>query len=181
MRDLSLHVLDLIENSIRANASVVQITVNVDTRRGRLALAIEDDGPGLEMPFERATDPFYTTKDGKRTGLGLSLFRDAAERANGSLALGKSALGGLCVEADMQIGHFDRSPLGDLAAALSSVVCTNPDLDLRCKFLHDGREYEVRAADVGRDVPSSELLGLAVARRVSERIRSRLAALPVLL
>jgi len=180
VRDLSLHVLDLIENSIRANASVVQVTVHVDSARGRLALVIEDNGPGLEIPADAATDPFYTTKDGKRTGLGLSLLRDAAERADGSLALGKSPLGGLRVEADMQLDHFDRSPMGDFAATLSSVVCTNPDLDLRCKFLHDGREYEVRAADVGREVPSSELLGLAVARRVSEKISAGLAALPVL-
>lgn len=108
MRELSLHVLDLMENSIRAGASVVSVTVRQDSARKRLRIVVADNGPGLAVPAKVAADPFFTTKRGKRTGLGLSLFAAASERAAGKLALRKSRLGGLSVEATMQLDHVDR-------------------------------------------------------------------------
>ena len=177
MRDLSLHILDLIENSIRAEASVISVTIAEDPAADSLAIVVEDNGPGLSVPPEKAADPFYTTKSGKRTGLGLSLLRGAAERAEGGLTLGTSALGGLAVTATMRLGHVDRSPMGDLAATFSSVVCTNPGLDLRCRFRVGEREWVVRSSDVAKELPAGERCGLAVARRVSERIKAGLAAI----
>ena len=177
MRDLSLHVLDLIENSIRAEASVIAVTVVQDCEKDLLKIIVEDNGPGLSVSSDVALDPFFTTKEGKRVGLGLSLFRGAAERAGGTLTLAQSPLGGLAVTATMQLAHVDRSPLGDLAATFSSVVCTNPQLDLRCRFCNGKQEWVVRAPDVAKELPPNERCGLAVARRVSERIRAGLAAI----
>ncbi len=172
MRDLSLHILDLIENSIRAQASVVAVTIKQDFEGDTLAVMVEDNGPGLNVPADQATDPFFTTKNGKRVGLGLSLFRAAAERAGGKLRLTPSDLGGLKVWATMQLTHIDRSPLGDLASTFSSVVCTNPNLDLWCRFCVNGRESVVRVSDVARELPVGGRWGLAVARRLSERVKS---------
>ena len=179
MRDLSLHVLDLIENSIRAGATVIAVSIVQDREQDLLRIVVEDNGPGLSVPTELALDPFYTTKGGKRVGLGLSLFRGAAERAGGTLALERSPLGGLAVVATMRLSHVDRSPLGDLAATFSSVVCTNPQLDLRCRFSNGPREWVVRAPDVAKELPADDRCGLAVARRVSERIKTGLAAIEV--
>lgn len=179
MRDLSLHILDLIENSVRAGASVVSLTVEEDSESDLLRIVIEDNGPGLDVPPERALDPFYTTKAGKRTGLGLSFFRAAAEQAGGGLALGRSELGGLAVEARMRLGHVNRSPMGDLAATVASVVCTNPDLDLRCRFHVADIECSLRVQDIVEEFPSGERCGLAVAREVSDRIRHASTALEV--
>jgi anti-sigma regulatory factor (Ser/Thr protein kinase) len=116
VRDLSLHILDVMENSIRAGATAISLTVAEDPEQDRLTIIVEDNGPGLSVPPDVATDPFYTTKNGKRTGLGLSLLRATAEQAGGKLTLRRSELGGLAVEAAMQLSHVDRSPLGDLAA-----------------------------------------------------------------
>ncbi len=137
MRDLSLHVLDLMENSTRAGASVISVMVRQDAARNRLRIVVADNGTGLAVPARVATDPFFTTKRGKRTGLGLSLFAAAAERAAGKLALRKSRLGGLSVEATMQLDHVDRAPLGDLATTLArsprpirnwrSAACSRPE------------------------------------------------------
>ena len=76
MRELSLHILDLVENSVRAGASVIFIGITVDSVRDLLEISVEDNGPGFGVPVEMAFDPFYTTKEGKKTGLGLSLFRE---------------------------------------------------------------------------------------------------------
>jgi len=177
VRDLSLHLLDIIENSIRAGASTIVVTVAECPESDILELTVEDDGAGLSVPSEAAADPFYTTKAGKRVGLGLSLLRAAAEQAGGKLTITASKLGGVAVKATMWLSHIDRAPLGDLAATLSSIVCTNPDLDLSCRFCVGSRECVVRASDVINELPFGERCGLAVARRVSERIKAGLAAI----
>jgi hypothetical protein len=179
VRDLSLHILDLIENSIRAGVSVISVTVEQDHRHDLLNISVEDDGHGLHVSPDVALDPFYTTKSGKRVGLGLSLFRAAAERAGGSMTLTKSPLGGLAVKVSMQLSHIDRSPLGDLAATLASVACTTPQIDLRCRLRVDGRECAVSASEVTRKLNSDELQGLAVARQISDEIRNAMTLLAV--
>ena len=180
VRDLSLHILDLIENAIRAEASVVSVTVVEDVRQDTLAIVVEDNGPGLAVPGEAAADPFYTTKPGKPTGLGLSLFRAAAERAGGWLTVGRSALGGACISATMQLSHVDRTPLGDLAATFSAIACTDPYVDLRLRLRVADRERVVRSADVVKELPVGERSGPAVARRVSEKIRAGMEAVEVM-
>lgn len=156
MHELSLHLLDLIENSIRAGATIVSIAVDEQPDEDRLTLRIEDNGPGLPPEAERALDPFYTTKRGKRTGLGLSLLRQTAELAEGSLALGLSPLGGLAVEATMRSGHIDRPPLGDLASTVSSVVCANAGVELRLVLRSGTKRLEINSREI-RDGQSSDL------------------------
>ena len=80
MREIALHILDLIENALRAQATVVAVTVEAVPEQDRLRIVVEDNGTGLKVSADAALDPFYTTKRGKRTGLGLSLFRAAASR-----------------------------------------------------------------------------------------------------
>jgi signal transduction histidine kinase len=93
MRDLSLHILDIIENSIRAGASEVRVAIEEDPAADLLKIVVEDNGPGLGLPEQVVLDPFYTTKKGKHVGLGLSLFREAALRAGGDLKLWKRPWG----------------------------------------------------------------------------------------
>lgn len=177
MRELSLHILDLIENSIRADASIIAVTIAEKPDQDLLEIRVEDNGPGLNVTPEQAADPFYTTKNGKRTGLGLGLFRAAAEQAGGTFSIEKSPLGGVAVKATMQLTDIDRQPLGDLAATLSSVVCTNPHLDLWCRFSSGKGECVVRVSDIAKEFRANERCGLAIARRVSEKIKSGIAAI----
>jgi hypothetical protein len=190
VRDLSLHLLDLMENSIRAEATVISVTIEQDPTKDKLRIVVEDNGPGLAVSAEQALDPFYTTKAGKRTGLGLSLFQGAAERAGGRMTVGRSPLGGVLVAACMRLSHVDRSPMGDLAATLSSVVCTNPEVDLWCRLVcyaneipdsqarlnePGAHEWVVRSSEVEKELPLGERYGLAVARRLAEKVREGMA------
>jgi hypothetical protein len=175
VRELALHILDLVENSIRAHATVVGVTIAADPDRDWLTITIEDNGTGLQVTPEQALDPFYTTKSAKRTGLGLSLFQASAEAAGGRLTIGKSELGpvGVKVAAEMRLSHIDRTPLGDLSGTLAGVVCLNPQIDFRFGLRVGARTWSVTGAADGESP-------WAVARRVQEQLAAALQAAEVL-
>lgn len=175
MRELSLHILDLLENSVQAGASVVTVSITQDTNQDREEILVEDNGPGLRIPAETVLDPFYTTKHGKKTGLGISLFKFRAEQAGGGLTLKTSELGGLAVHVTMQLSHIDRSPLGDLAATLAMIVCTTPDLDVRCRLRVNDREWLTSSAEIAHTLPSEEQNEMVIASLFRQQIQQGLA------
>jgi signal transduction histidine kinase len=177
LRELALHILDLIENALRAGARVIEVSIEEDPRQDRLFLTVEDDGPGLDVPAERATNPFFTTKEGKATGLGLSLFRFRVEQAGGRLSLERSPLGGLAVRAEMGLNHVDRSPLGDLASTLYTVVLTNPQTELRLRLRRDDEKWSASSRVLAETMPGQG--ELAVARSMYTNIKEGLKALQI--
>ena len=199
MRELALHILDLIENAVTAGASRVGVEIAQETEWDMMRIVVEDNGPGLSVSAQRAMDPFYTTKEGKKTGLGLSLFRFRIEQAGGELTLGRSTLGGLAIRATLSLAHVDRNPLGDLAATISSVVAANPRLELSLCIRIDGREQVIVRSEVARQLvapdgsaPAAHTTGgsslnrplaathpLAVARQMYWKIIAGLEALQI--
>ncbi len=165
------------ENAIRAGATEIEVIVDERPEENILSIAVEDNGPGLPVDPEVASNPFYTTKEGKKTGLGLSLFRFRVEQAGGEMKLERSALGGLAVRARMKHGHVDRSPLGDLASTIASVACTNPDVELRARLRVGGRELTVSSTEAARGVPFGARNGIAMAQAMKQRIKEGLTAL----
>ncbi len=154
MHDLSLYLLELLENSVRAGATVVATRVVADRDADTLTISVEDDGAGLPVAPEQALDPFFTTKAGKRTGLGLSLFRQEAEAAGGRLDVGPSALGGTAVTARMAYANIDRPPLGDLASTLMTMALTNPDVEFRLDLVDGESEVSLRGAELRQRHPA---------------------------
>jgi anti-sigma regulatory factor (Ser/Thr protein kinase) len=187
LRELALHILDLIENALTAGATVVSVEISLQPEWDLMRLTVEDNGPGLAVSPEQAMDPFYTTKKGKTTGLGLSLFRFRIEQAGGEMVLERSPLGGLAVLASMRLAHVDRNPLGDLASTLSSVLAANPQLDLRCRLKRGEREQVISSSDAarelvvpdGRPLPSRTAGSLSIARHMHRKIKSGLEALQI--
>lgn len=148
MREIALHILDVVENSLRARATIVAVRVAVEPDCNRMEVLIEDNGPGLPVAAEQAADPFYTTKTGKRTGLGLTLFRDTAEQAGGTLVIGKGPMGGVRVRALMRLDHVDRLPLGDLAGTFAGLALTNPEVEFRFELALAGQSARVSTAEL---------------------------------
>jgi signal transduction histidine kinase len=181
VRELSLHILDLVENSLRAQATLIAISLVALPAEDLLAITIEDNGTGLKVPPAEALNPFYTTKGGKRTGLGLSLFKAAVEQAGGELKLEPSTLGtpqrpGLKVAARMRLRHVDRSPLGDLPGTLASVVCTNPQVEFCFHVRLGARESQVRVGELADRHGLDRQDALALARAVQDWLRTELQA-----
>ena len=179
MREIALHILDLLENSIRAEASVIELTVDIQTAEDRLRIAVQDNGRGLTITPEEALNPFRTTKAGKKTGLGLSLFKAAAEQAGGSLELSQPAGGGVRVDVEMGLTHVDRTPLGDLAGTLSGMIWTNPGIDFRVRVRIDGREKYVSVRDLAAQSGDGEPDGLAIARQAAAILAEELRNVPL--
>ncbi len=126
MKELSLHILDIAQNSISAGARLVEL--DVAERDGWLTLRVVDDGKGMSPEFAaRVTDPFTTTRTTRKVGLGLPLLRLAAEQTGGHMTL-ESQLGkGTTVTAVFDQGNIDCPPLGDIPATVSLLVQGAPD------------------------------------------------------
>jgi signal transduction histidine kinase len=138
VHDLSLYLLELLENSIRAGATQVEITLLLDEGSDELRLTVDDNGQGLDAAPERVLDPFYTTKADKKTGLGLSLLKADAQAAAGDLLIGPSpTLGGARVDTHMQLHHVDRVPLGDVGSTMTVTAFTNPEVQFYVNLTGD--------------------------------------------
>lgn len=140
MPDLSMHILDIVENSTRAGAKEISLAVVEDNRANRVTLTIIDDGKGMtEEELKRALDPFYTTKiERRKVGLGLPMLRETAEQAGGSLEVRSTPGKGTEVRATMVLNHIDRPPLGDINETLKIVIAMNPDVIFDIAYTVDG-------------------------------------------
>ncbi len=126
MRDWSLHLLDLMENSLRAEARAIRLSVALSDE-GVLEIVLEDDGRGMAPEFAReAVSPFTTSRTTRKVGLGLPLARRNAELTGGSLCLDSSPQKGTRVRIRTLPGHIDSLPLGDLAQTMLALICMNP-------------------------------------------------------
>ena len=132
MEDVSLHVLDIVENALRAGAHNVSIRLTQDKSQDRLVLEVTDDGEGMsEEVMKRAADPFFTTKQGKKVGLGLPFLAQAAEEAGGKLEVQSAPGKGTKVIATFSLSHIDRKPLGNMQETLQCLKATHPEVCFR--------------------------------------------------
>ncbi|MCE5198199.1 MAG: ATP-binding protein [Armatimonadota bacterium] len=132
MRELSMHILDLAQNSIAAGASRLEIEVAADTNADRLVISLQDNGRGMAPDFvSRVKDPFVTTRTTRRVGLGIPMFDAAARACDGRLAIQSSPGKGTYLAATFKLSHIDRAPLGDIASTIVTIIAVNPDLHLR--------------------------------------------------
>lgn len=131
MRELALHILDVVENAIEAAAQQVDLTIVEDRVADRLTITIRDDGRGMDVEtLNRVRDPFFTTRTTRHVGLGIPLFAAAAARCAGGLTIESLAGHGTTVTAAFQHSHIDRAPLGDMAQTLMCILMRGDDLDL---------------------------------------------------
>jgi hypothetical protein len=132
MLELALHVLDILQNAAEADATHVELTILEDVPADCLTLTIADNGRGMDgETTRRALNPFYTTRTTRHVGLGLPLYRAAAEAAGGGLSIRSRPGEGTRVEATFRLSHPDRQPLGDMAATLLAFLLSGAAPDLR--------------------------------------------------
>ena len=131
MRELSLHVLDLLENSVEAGASRIDLSIREDLQADWMVIEITDNGCGMKKELiEKVLDPFYTTRKTRHVGLGLPLFLEAARRCGGDLLIQSTPGEGTKIEATFRHSHIDRAPLGDMPAALLAILLSEHPVDL---------------------------------------------------
>ena len=161
MRELSLNLLDIAQNSITAGASLITIRLSADLAADCLSLSVEDNGCGMSKEqVEAVINPFYTTRQTRKVGLGIPLFKMAAEMAGGTLRIDSQPGVGTAVTATFQIRHIDRMPLGDVGATLVTLIRMNPSLDFLYIERVDGQEFVLDTRTIrqtlGDEVPLSD-------------------------
>ncbi len=140
MEELALHILDVAENSIAASASLVEVRVVEDEAGDLVRIEIVDDGKGMAAEeLMSVADPFFTTKSGRRTGLGVPMFAQAARAADGNLTVESRPEGGTRVVATFRHSHPDRMPLGGLRETMAVLACSHPEVQFVCEHLRNGR------------------------------------------
>ena len=139
MEDLSLHILDIAENSIAADARRIEIRIEEDRAKDVLAIEIKDDGNGMDEEMQRKVlDPFFTTRTTRKVGLGLPLLAQASRESEGTIDIDSAPGRGTTVRAAFRYHHLDRKPLGDIHETLRTLVVGHPEIEFLLEHTKDG-------------------------------------------
>ncbi len=161
MKELSLNLLDIVQNSVKADATQIQMEICESVSEDRLTMSVADNGRGMDADFlEKVCDPFVTSRTTRKVGLGIPLLKMEAESCGGAFEIDSTLGKGTSVKAVFQLSHLDRKPLGDLAATLSAIVGAKDDIRYLYRHQTDEGEFifdtdEVRQV-LGEDIALSE-------------------------
>ena len=157
MRELSLHILDIAKNSVKAKASLIQINIMESEAENLLTIEIIDNGCGMSPEFLKTVrDPFSTTRTTRKVGMGIPLFEAAAVACGGKLEL-SSVLGeGTVFKVFFQLNHIDRAPIGDMSGTMQTLISGSPDIDFIYRHSINGKDFVMdtkNLRNVLEDVP----------------------------
>lgn len=142
MRELSLNVLDIAQNSVSADSSLVEIEVFENTKKHELTLGVIDNGKGMtKEQLNSVRDPFFTTRTTRKVGLGVPLFKMAAEMTGGSFSIESEVGKGTKVQAFFKTDSIDFTPLGDMTSTVVLLITMNKDIDFVYRFRKNEKSF----------------------------------------
>jgi hypothetical protein len=149
MEDISLHILDIAENSIRAGAKEIKISLEKETFSDLLKLTVQDNGSGMsEEEMKNAVNPFFTGKKLGKIGLGLPLLEEAAKMAEGSLIIKSNRKEGTEITATLRWSHIDRKPVGNISETIVALIGSYPDVEFELNLKSDTKEFKVTTKEI---------------------------------
>lgn len=149
MLELSLHVLDIVNNSVKAKADTIEIIIDEQVEKNILSVTIRDNGCGMDEEFlKTVTDPFKTTRTTRKVGMGISLFQAAAEATGGNLTITSEKNVGTEVIATFTYNHIDRQPMGNMAATMQTLISSNEKINFKYKHIKNKKEFLFDTAQI---------------------------------
>jgi anti-sigma regulatory factor (Ser/Thr protein kinase) len=149
MRELALHILDIVQNAVSAGADTVTIVIAERAGDDRLSFSIADNGRGMDQDtVEKVTDPFYTTRTTRRVGLGLPLLKETSTACNGSFLIDSQPGVGTTVSATYQLSHIDRPPLGDMVSTMLAILLGSEDINFIYSHTKDGQAFSFASGEM---------------------------------
>lgn len=164
MKELSLHILDIAQNSVKAGATLIQITIEEDTVADTLRITVADNGCGMDKDLlQRVRDPFTTTRTTRKVGMGIPLLEAAAVQCGGGLDIQSQPGVGTTLTAWFGLSHIDRAPVGDMPGTMGVLVSGSPQLDFVYTHRVDGASFtfdtrEIRTALGGVPLREPEVM-----------------------
>ena len=142
MDDLSLFLLDIVENAINAASSLIEVTINEDDKADTISMIIKDNGKGMdEETVQKAIDPFFTTRTTRKVGLGLSLLKQTCEACDGSFVITSQLNQGTKIQVTFKKSHIDTPPLGNMADTITSILSYSGINGFTYKHIYNGSEF----------------------------------------
>lgn len=158
MLELSLHIMDLAQNSLAAGATRIEIRIEESLKEDRLTVEIQDNGKGIPKEMiSRVTDPFVTSRKARAVGLGLPLFKKAAESCGGGMEVYSEIGCGTRIVAWFQLDHLDRAPLGNIGETMGVLIAGNPGVDFIYDHRVDGKTYRLETLEMKGILGSNSL------------------------
>ena len=176
MEDISLHILDIAENSINADATFIQINIIEKTDEDLFSVEIRDNGKGIpEDLIKKVGDPFYTTRTTRKVGLGLSLFAQAARDTGGNLEIQSVDGKGTNVTAVFRPSHIDMKPLGKISDTLMALIAGWSDIDFSFSYEKNGVYFSFDTRSLRSDLEGAPLNTPSVLVLIRDYIEGSLA------
>jgi hypothetical protein len=175
MRELSMHILDVVQNSLTAGASFITIHIDESPVQNLLKIEITDNGKGIEPDMiQTVTDPFYTTRSSRKVGLGLSLFQAATQRSGGDFLITSGPGQGTTVLAVFQYNDIDRAPLGNITDTIIALVVGNPGVDFCYHHQYEAKAFTFDTRELSQHISRSELGTPILAVKLQEYLSDEL-------
>ena len=181
MRTLSEHILDIVQNSIAAKATLIEIIVKEDKKNDLYTLIIKDNGCGMsEEILKKATNPFFTSRVTRKVGLGLALLKHNAEQANGSFELNSEIEKGTVVKADFQLSNVDKPPLGDIWNTYYLTILSHAHLDINYLHKTEKGEFRIQSSEIMEMLGNVSLKQKEIKDAIIELIKNNLKDIEIL-
>lgn len=178
MRELSLHILDIIQNSIAAGADLIKLVINEDIKNDFLVIKIIDNGKGMaKRERESVTDPFITSRTTREVGLGLPLLKEAAERCQGEIKINSVPGEGTKIKVKFKYDHIDRAPLGDIVGTVISLLAMNPDLDFVYQHIIENRDFIFTTEEIKEKLDEISINNSRILNWIDDYLRDSLQKL----
>lgn len=176
MFELSLHILDLVQNAISAGAALVVIRIVYDTEKDELLIELSDDGRGMDAALlKRVTSPFATTRTTRKVGLGIPMFKQLAEQCGGGLEIRSQPGKGTVLSARFQMSSIDLPPLGDLPGTMRTLILGAPDKpELVLDYRRDGGALRFDTREVKKALGGLSLCEPDILQWISDYVKEGL-------
>ena len=149
MANLSMHLLDIAANSVRAGANHITICFCDSLKRNEISLEITDDGKGMdEKTLKAVQDPFFTTRSTRRIGLGIPFFKELAEQCEGQFELESKVNVGTRIKCTMKKDHWDVPPRGDMGDAVILTLCMNENIHIHFDYISDEKQFSFDSLEI---------------------------------
>lgn len=157
MTEISLNVLDVAENSVRADSSLIEITISISTDLDILNITISDNGCGMtKEQIDKVEDPFFTTRTTRKVGLGIPFFKMAALATGGTFSIDSTVGKGTITKASFVLSHIDRMPLGDINSTIHTLITYNTEIDFLYTYRFNNKDFTLDTREFRKilnDVP----------------------------
>lgn len=182
MEELCQHILDIVENSVSANATVVHVEIEIDDKKDIVRIFIKDNGTGIDREIlNEIQSPFFTTriKHGKNVGLGIPLFKMSALMCEGNFKIESEKEKGTMIEAIFKKSHIDRQPIGNIKNTILTIIIGHPECNFEFLIINNNKLFKLYTEEVKKELGDIPINYPEVINFLNEFIEERLKSIGI--